>query len=57
LIKFLQEKDKLKIILSPSIQKKCSILLKRTSAPIAYLNDKRLILQIRKEKAPTKDKP
>ena len=36
---FLQEKNKLKIILSPSIQEKCSILLKRTNAPITYLND------------------
>lgn len=39
LAKFLQEKSKLKIILSPSVQEKCSILLKRTSAPITYLND------------------
>jgi uncharacterized LabA/DUF88 family protein len=39
LVKFLQEKDKLRIILSPSIQEKCSILLKRTNAPITYLND------------------
>ncbi|PIQ69477.1 MAG: hypothetical protein COV90_01145, partial [Candidatus Tagabacteria bacterium CG11_big_fil_rev_8_21_14_0_20_41_11] len=39
LVKFLQEKNKLKIILSPSIQEKCSILLKRTNAPITYLGD------------------
>jgi len=38
LIKFLQEKDKLKAILSPSIQKRCSILLKRTDAPITFLS-------------------
>ncbi|KKR38353.1 MAG: hypothetical protein UT97_C0012G0038, partial [Parcubacteria group bacterium GW2011_GWC2_40_31] len=37
LIKFLQEKNKLKAILSPSIPQKCSILLKRTNAPITYL--------------------
>ncbi|MCX6785821.1 MAG: NYN domain-containing protein [Candidatus Komeilibacteria bacterium] len=39
LVKFLQAKDKLRIILSPGIQEKCSILLKRTNAPITYLND------------------
>lgn len=39
LVKFLQEKNKLKIILSPSVQERCSILLKRTNAPITYLND------------------
>lgn len=56
LVKFLQEKNKLKIILSPSIQKRCSILLKRTSAPITYLNDiKNKISLNRKEKAPDRD--
>lgn len=39
LVKFLQARDKLRIILSPSVQEKCSILLKRTNAPITYLND------------------
>ncbi|MDP3935299.1 MAG: NYN domain-containing protein [Candidatus Giovannonibacteria bacterium] len=39
LVKFLQEKNKLKVILSPAIQEKCSILLKRINAPITYLND------------------
>ena len=33
----------------------CSILLKRTGASIAYLNDQKSILQIRKEKAPDTD--
>ena len=56
LVKFLQEKDKLKIILSPSIQEKCSILLKRTNAPITYLNDvKNKISLDHNEKAPAKD--
>src|SRR3989344_948219 len=41
LVKFLIEKDKLLVILSPSIEKKCSVLLKRTSAKIVYINDKR----------------
>ena len=58
LVKFLQEKDKLKIVLSPSIKEKCSILLKRTNAPITYLNDvKNRISLGQKEKAPTKDEP
>lgn len=47
LIKFLQGRNKLRTILSPSIEKKCSILLKRTGAPIVYLNDKRSILEMR----------
>ncbi|PIU99761.1 MAG: hypothetical protein COY22_01765 [Candidatus Tagabacteria bacterium CG_4_10_14_0_2_um_filter_40_13] len=58
LVKFLQEKNKLKIILSPSIQEKCSILLKRTNAPITYLGDiKTKILLSNKEKTPIKDEP
>ncbi|MBI1754909.1 NYN domain-containing protein [Candidatus Azambacteria bacterium] len=58
LVKFLQEKDKLKTILSPSIPKKCSILLKRTNASIVYLNDVKDKISLRnKEKAPIKDEP
>ena len=58
LVKFLQEKNKLKIILSPSIQEKCSILLKRTNSPITYLNDIRNRISLgQKEKAPNKDEP
>jgi len=56
LIKFLQKKDKLKIILSPSNVNKCSVLLKRTNAPIAYINDQRSILQVKNKKAPDGDK-
>ncbi|TSC92531.1 MAG: Uncharacterized protein CEN89_625, partial [Candidatus Berkelbacteria bacterium Licking1014_7] len=56
LVKFLKEKDKLSVILSPSIKKKCSILLKRTNANIVYLNDKKSILEAQNEKAPGKDK-
>ena len=55
LIKFLKERGKLKAILSPHIQNLCSILLKRTGVPIAYLNDQKRILQIQKEKAPDGD--
>ena len=44
LISFLLEKDKLEIILSPAISSRCSILLKRTGASIAYINDQRSIL-------------
>jgi len=55
LIKFLKERGKLKVILSPHTKDYCSILLKRTDAPIAYLNDQRLILTAKKEKAPDAD--
>jgi hypothetical protein len=45
LVKFLQEKDKFLSIISPAVAKKCSILLKRTSAKIAYLNDQKALLK------------
>jgi len=56
LVKFLKEHGKFKIILSPHTKDLCSILLKRTNAPIAYLNDQKSILRVRKEKAPDADK-
>lgn len=56
LVRFLMEKNKLKIVLSPSNQRKCSILLKRTGAKISYINDQRSILEVQKEKAPDADK-
>lgn len=43
LVKFLYESKKLRAILSPS--NKCSVLLKRTNAPIAYLSQQKSILQ------------
>lgn len=52
LIKFLQEKNKFKIILSPSNQKRCSILLKRTNAPIVYLNDVKDKIFLKNKKSP-----
>ena len=48
LVKFLQKRNQLLCILSPSVGKKCSILLKRTSACIAYLDDQRGILEATK---------
>ncbi len=54
LVKFLREKQKIEIILSPASEKKCSILLKRTGAKISYLGDQRGILT-EKEKAPDGD--
>lgn len=51
MVSLLIEKGKLHTILSPS--KKCSILLKRTNAPISYIADQKNILQ--KEKAPDTD--
>ncbi len=56
LVKFLLEKGKLSVILSPSEEKKCSILLKRTRAKISYINDQRAILMAKNEKAPGGDK-
>lgn len=52
LVKFLMEKARLKAILSPASEKKCSILLKRTGAPIVYLEDKEKLLGIQNKKAP-----
>lgn len=46
LVKFLQEKQHLSAILSPADKDKCSILLKRTGARIAYINDQRSYLEI-----------
>ncbi len=39
LVKFWQEKKVLCVIISPAPMQKCSILLKRTGAPIVYLED------------------
>jgi uncharacterized LabA/DUF88 family protein len=53
LVKFLLSKQKLSIILSPRNKDKCSVLLKRTGAKIAYINDQRSHLElIQKEKTP-----
>ena len=46
LVKVLQSRDRLEVILSPTTAEKCSILLKRTGAPIAYINDQRSILEL-----------
>lgn len=43
LVKFLFENGKLRAILSPS--DKCSVLLKRTNAPIAYLGEQKSLLK------------
>lgn len=45
LVAFLIEKKKLETVLSPAVAQKCSILLKRTGAKIAYINDQRSILE------------
>jgi len=59
LVKFLLEKDKFIGIISPSVSAKCSVLLKRTGARIAYINDQRSILEVKKggqnKKAPGRD--
>jgi len=55
LVKFLQERDKLEVVLSPGTENKCSILIKRTGVKISYLDNQRSILEIQKEKAPDRD--
>ncbi len=55
LVKFLQEKQKLLLILSPSNAERCSILLKRTGTKISHINDQRSHLEHKKEKAPDGD--
>ena len=46
LIKVLMVKNRLEMILSPAPAEKCSILLKRTNASIAYVNDQRSLLEV-----------
>jgi len=56
LVKFLLERKKISVVLSPSNEKKCSILLKRTAVKIAYLKDQKSILEsVIKEKTPDAD--
>ncbi|OGZ03590.1 MAG: hypothetical protein A2430_00135 [Candidatus Liptonbacteria bacterium RIFOXYC1_FULL_36_8] len=43
LVNFLINKEKILTVLSPSNEKKCSILLKRTGVKISYLKDQKLI--------------
>jgi len=49
LVKFLAEKNKLRVLISPSVSKKCSILLKRTTVPIAYIDDQKHILELKRK--------
>ncbi len=55
LINFLQKRQKLFAVISPSNEKKCSILLKRTDAKIAYLDNQKSILAAQNEKTPDRD--
>ena len=52
LVRFLKERGKLRVVLSPHTKDRCSILLKRTNAPITYLNDVRSFIEHKKEKKP-----
>jgi uncharacterized LabA/DUF88 family protein len=47
LVKILGDKGKLETILSPAPSSKCSILLKRTEAPIAYIDDQKHLLELK----------
>ena len=56
LVKFLLKKRKFSVVLSPHPKERCSILLKRTGARIAYISDQRSRLELtQKEKAPGGD--
>lgn len=56
LVRFWMDKGVQSFVLSPAGVKKCSILLKRTGVPIAYLEQIKHKLQYRKnEKAPSAD--
>lgn len=56
MIKFLQSKEKLLVILSPREEKNCSILLKRTGVKISYIKDQKVLIgAAEKEKAPGGD--
>jgi len=57
LVKFWLEKKRLKAILSPAPAEKCSVLLKRTGAAIAYIGEKKDLLEVQNEKAPGRDAP
>ncbi len=46
LVKFLKDRGQIEAILSPHDKKLCSILLKRTSVPIAYISDQRSVLGV-----------
>ncbi|MDP2593145.1 MAG: NYN domain-containing protein [bacterium] len=56
LIAFLVKRNKCLAVLSPHIEKKCSVLIKRTGVCIAYIKDKEGVLKVQKEKAPGEDK-
>jgi len=45
LVKFLMSRQKITAIVSPYETKKCSVLLKRTDVKIAYIADKKTILE------------
>lgn len=49
LVKFLKEKNKIRVVLSPSIEKLCSILLKRTNVPITYLTDVKNKIELKRK--------
>jgi len=55
LVKFLMKRQGIRMTLSPSKAKRCSVLLKRTGVKISYISDKQTVLQRQKEKAPDED--
>ncbi|MFA5750894.1 MAG: NYN domain-containing protein [Candidatus Paceibacterota bacterium] len=57
LVRFLMEKEKIKVIISPSPAKRCSILLKKIGISISYLSDRCETLETRNKKTPDADFP
>ncbi len=57
LVKMLFSQQALQMVVSPSTEQKCSILLKRLNAPTTYLGQSRMrpLLELKKEKAPDAD--
>ena len=55
LIVFLQRRKRLEILVSPSPEDRCSTLLKRTQAPITFLDRHRDLFELRNKKAPDED--
>jgi hypothetical protein len=56
LVSFLMKRGKLEVVVSPAISAKCSFLIRRTKAPITYLNDIRgHVEEAKNERAPGAD--
>ena len=57
LVEVLLKRKQLHAVLSPSPSARCSVLLKRTSARIVYLEDKKVLVSPQKKKPPAGTHP